>query len=129
LTNTLTPTVTLSQLAALPLIVPSRPNAFRLLLDAELARLGLKPTIALEIDGLNAILDLVKEGLGHAVLPRYTLRNLAAGHGLLTHDLTEPQLLSSLSLVWSARRPSTATHQAALRLIAPVVQDALQRKD
>jgi LysR family transcriptional regulator, nitrogen assimilation regulatory protein len=127
LTNTLTPTVTLSQLAALPLIVPSRPNAFRLLLDAELARLGLKPTIALEIDGLNAILDLVKEGLGHAVLPRYTLRNLPAGHGLITHDLTAPPLLSSLSLVWSARRPSTATHQAALRVTAPVVQDALRR--
>ena len=55
--------VSLTDLAQLPLIVPSRPNAFRLLIDTEMQRVNCKPNIVLEIDGLNAILELVKEGM------------------------------------------------------------------
>ena len=86
--------ITLAAVAALPLIVPSRPNAFRILIDSEMMRIDCKPDITLEIDGLNAILDLVKEGLGHAVLPAYTLRNFASHHPFATRQIVKPQLLS-----------------------------------
>ena len=59
----------LTSLSQLPLIIPSRPNAFRLLIETEMQRINAKPHIVLEIDGLNAILELVKEGMGFAVLP------------------------------------------------------------
>jgi len=114
----------LADLAKLPLIVPSRPNAFRLLIDTEMQRLQCKPNIALEIDGLNAILELVKEGLGYAVLPAYTLRNFATPQDFSTHRIERPKLLSQLMLVWSARRPMTATHQVAMQLTQEVVNKA-----
>lgn len=120
-------TVSLSSLAELPLIVPSRPNAFRLLIDTEMLRLNCKPNIVLEIDGLNAILELVKEGLGYAVLPAYTLRNFAQPDDFSTHRIERPKLLSQLMLVWSARRPMTATHKAAQRVTNDVVTQALGR--
>ncbi len=113
-------------LADLPLIVPSRPNAFRLLIDTELARLNVRPRIALEVDGLNAILDLVREGLGFAVLPPYTLSNFPKPHDLSSHRLQSPQLMSELMLVTSAQRPSTETHKEVQALVARVVQAAVQ---
>ncbi len=118
--------ITLAAVAALPLIVPSRPNAFRILIDSEMMRIGCKPIITLEIDGLNAILDLVKEGLGHAVLPAYTLRNFASPHPFATRQIVKPQLLSQLTLVGSARRPTTETHQEAIRITRQVVLGAIQ---
>jgi LysR family nitrogen assimilation transcriptional regulator len=123
--KTLPNTVTLKQLATLPLIVPSRPNAFRLLIESEMARMGCKPNIVLEIDGLNAILNLVKEGLGYAVLPSYTLSNLAQPHPMQTHTIEQPTLMSQLTLVWSARRPTTETHKVALEVVKRVVMKAV----
>jgi LysR family nitrogen assimilation transcriptional regulator len=118
--------VQLADLAKLPLIAPSRPNAFRLLIDTEMMRLNCKPNIVLEIDGLNAILELVKEGMGYAVLPAYTLSNFAKPQHFVTHRLEKPKLMSQLMLVWSARRPMTATHKAAMQMTQDVVSSALQ---
>jgi LysR family nitrogen assimilation transcriptional regulator len=84
-----------------------------------------KPNIVLEIDGLNAILELVKEGMGYAVLPAYTLSNFAKPEHFSTHRIEKPKLMSQLMLVWSARRPMTATHKAAMQLTQDVVQNAL----
>jgi len=115
----------LASLLDLPLILPSRPNAFRLLIDTEMQKLNRKPHIVLEIDGLNAILELVKEGLGYAILPAYTLSNFATPQDFSTHRIARPQLLSQLMLVWSARRPMTSTHKAAQRVTQAVVKQAL----
>ena len=119
------PTMTLASLAELPLILPSRPNAFRLLIETEMLRVNCKPQIALEIDGLNAILELVKEGLGYAVLPAYTLKNFANPHNFTTHRIERPKLSSQLMLVWSSKRPMTSTHTAAQQLIQRVVSQSL----
>ena len=121
----LKPTMTLAALAELPLILPSRPNAFRLLIETEMLRVNCKPQIALEIDGLNAILELVKEGLGYAVLPAYTLKNFANPHNFTTHRIERPKLSSQLMLVWSSKRPMTSTHTAAQQLIQRVVSQSL----
>jgi LysR family nitrogen assimilation transcriptional regulator len=125
-TTPLKAVVQLTDMAKLPLIAPSRPNAFRLLIDTEMMRLNCKPNIVLEIDGLNAILELVKEGLGYALLPAYTLSNFAKPEDFTTHRVEKPRLMSQLMLVWSSRRPMTATHKAAMNLTQDVVSRALQ---
>lgn len=117
----LPPMVTLTALADLPLIAPSRPNAFRLLIESEMLRIQRKPQIVLEIDGLNAILELVREGLGYAVLPAYTLSNFPDTQAFTTHHIQDPQIMSQLMLVWSARRPMTSTHKASLELARELV--------
>jgi LysR family nitrogen assimilation transcriptional regulator len=118
-------TMPLSSLSQLPLIVPSRPNAFRLLIETEMQRINVKPHIILEIDGLNAILELVKEGMGFAVLPAYTLRNFADTKEFSVHRIDKPHLMSQLMLVRSAKRPMTGTHHAAETIIEAEVSRAL----
>ena len=124
--HSLKPKVTLSDLAHLPLILPSRPNAFRLLIDTEMTRLKLKPDIVLEIDGLNAILELVKEGLGYAILPAYTLSNFSRPQDFKVHRIDKPRLLSQLMLVRSAHRAVTATHTATEEIMQQLLTQFLQ---
>ena len=116
--------ITLQAASRLPLILPSRPNAFRQLLDHEMTRLGVKPKIVMEVDGLNAILSLVQEGLGHAVLPSYTLAHYPKD-SFVVRAITEPQLTSQLMLVRPSQRPTTLTQQKAKSLLQLVVQQAL----
>lgn len=116
--------ITLQASSRLPLILPSRPNAFRQLLDHEMTRLGVKPKIVMEVDGLNAILSLVQEGLGHAVLPSYTLAHYPKD-SFVVRAITQPKLTSQLMLVRPSQRPTTLTQQKAKSLLQLVVQQAL----
>lgn len=117
--------VSLAEIASLPLILPSRPNAFRILIEGEMIGIGCRPNITLEVDGLNAILNLVKEGLGHAVLPAYTLSNFDNVAPFLVRKIHTPRIQSRLELVWSARRPTTETHKKALAVVREVVASAI----
>ena len=117
--------LTLDEVANLPLILPSRPNAFRILIEREMMAIGRKPSITLEVDGLNAILNLVKEGLGHAVLPAYTLSNFDNVDPFAVRGIHSPRILSQLDLVWSSRRPTTATQKKAQEVVRAVVSAAI----
>ena len=66
-------TVPLRNLARYPLIMPTRPHAIRMLVEARLAALGAKANVTLEIDAIGAILELVAERFGYAVLSRRAL--------------------------------------------------------
>ena len=109
--------VQLRELPRYPLIIPSRSNANRMLIDAQLAHLGLKPQIEFEIDGIASILDLVHEGYGHAVLPLNSLRGHTFGRNFIVRPIVRPRLSIQLSLVTSAQRPMTPLTRESLSLI------------
>ena len=119
-------TVMLAEVADLPLILPSRPNAFRILIESEMNAIGRKPQITLEVDGLNAILSLVKEGMGHAVLPSYSLSNFDDPTPFTVRRIIQPRIMSQLTLVRAARRPSTETQKIAAEVVKSVLMDAMK---
>jgi LysR family nitrogen assimilation transcriptional regulator len=120
-------TVELGQIAELPLILPSRPNAFRILIEGEMMSIGKRPNVILEVDGLNAILSLVKEGMGHAILPSYTLSNFDNASPFTVKTIHSPSIKSQLMLVWSSRRPTTQTQKKAMEVVSQVVLEAIDR--
>jgi LysR family nitrogen assimilation transcriptional regulator len=107
----------LRELAALPLVIPSRPNAIRMLVEAELGLLGLRPDISLEIDGVAAILELVADGAGSAVLTRNAVQTSARPQAFTMRPIGSPRLRSRLSMAVSPQRPATLTQKAMLDLI------------
>jgi LysR family nitrogen assimilation transcriptional regulator len=117
--------VPLKDLPRYPLIIPSRPNANRMLIEAQLAYLGLKPKIEFEIDGVASVLDLVHEGYGHAVLPLSSLRGYVLGRSLAVSSIVRPKLTIQLSLVTSAQRPTTPLTNGSVSLIRQTVLDVL----
>lgn len=118
--------ISLAEVADLPLILPSRPNAFRILIENEMISIGRKPQVTLEVDGLNAILSLVKEGMGHAVLPSYTLSNFDDPAPFTVRSIHSPRIMSQLMLVRSARRPSTETQKRAIDVVKAVLVEAMK---
>jgi LysR family nitrogen assimilation transcriptional regulator len=107
--------VPLRQLPRYPLIVPSRPNANRMRIETQLAYFGLKPTIALEVDGVASVLDAVREQYGYAVLPLTSLRSYESQERFFMRPIVRPKLLIQLSLVISAQRPTTTLTQQVLQ--------------
>lgn len=112
--------VPVRELAAVPLIIPSRPHAIRMQVETLLANLGLKPHVALEIDGVPAILDLVHQGYGHAVLPLNAVRGDGPRRRLHARPIVEPRLKSVLALAISSQRPTTPLTRRTLELIREV---------
>jgi LysR family nitrogen assimilation transcriptional regulator len=88
-----------------------------MLMDVELGHLGLKPTIALELDSISSVLDAVREGYGYAVLPPTSLRSWGALASFVVRPIVRPRLLIQISLIVSAQRPTTPLAQQALRLL------------
>lgn len=113
------PPVPLLEIAAMPLVIPSRPNAIRMHVEAEMAALGARPTVALEIDGVSAILDLVADGAGAALLSRHAVGSSIRPSAYRMRP-TDPPLRTRVSLATSSQRPATLTQRAALDLIVEV---------
>ena len=111
------PPITLQALAALPLVIPSRPNAIRMQVESEMAAIGCHPLVALEIDGVSAILDLVADGAGNAVLSRNAVASSVRPGDFMLRSIRNPALRTQISMATSAQRPATLTQQATLRLI------------
>ncbi len=109
--------VTLRELAQTPLVIPSRPNAIRMQVETELARQGLRPTIAMEIDGVAAILELVADGAGSAVLSSNAVNTSGRPGTFAMRAIGKPPLRSRLSMAVSSQRPTTLTQKATLDLL------------
>ncbi len=112
--------ISLKDVSALPLVIPSRPNAIRMVVETAMAGIGCKPEITLEIDGVAAILDLVADGAGHAVLPRHALATTQRPEAYQARPIQAPRLASRLALATAAGRTTTMTQQAMLELIQQV---------
>ena len=109
--------VALKDLGAVALVIPSRPNAIRMQVESALAAIGLRPNVALEIDGVAAILDLVQDGAGSAILTRNAVATSATPDAFVSHPITTPPLRSKLMSAMSSQRPATLTQKAVLQLI------------
>jgi LysR family nitrogen assimilation transcriptional regulator len=110
--------VPLREMAKVPLVIPSRPNAIRMLVEHELANLGCRAEVALEIDGVAAILDLVADGAGSAILSRNAVATSGRPQAFTVRPIGTPALRSKLALAMSSQRPATLTQKAMSELIA-----------
>ncbi|HWI14495.1 MAG TPA: LysR substrate-binding domain-containing protein, partial [Burkholderiales bacterium] len=121
----LPPTVRLKDLARYPLIVPSRPNAVRNLIETEAAAQGISLDVTLEIDAIASVVDLVARGYGYAILSRIALESWAKNGTLRATPIVRPAITSRVVLATSRERPLTALAQGTLDLIhTDIVPDA-----
>ncbi len=109
--------ISLQEVSALPLVIPTRPNAIRMLVESEMAAIGCRPQIALEIDGVSAILDLVADGAGYAILSRNAVMRSVRPSAYSIRQLGQQAMTIQLTTAVSSLRPTTLTQQATLALI------------
>jgi len=118
--------IRLQDVAQLPLVIPTRPNAVRMHVESEMANIGYRLKIALEIDGVSAILDLVADGAGSAVLSRNAVANSLRPASYHVRMIVDPPLRTKVSVATSSLRPATLTQQATLALLKRTAQEIIK---
>ncbi len=106
--------VTGEQLTGMRMILPSRAHGLRQVVEARLARGGLKLDIQLQVDGFNTTLKMVEAGLGCTILPRVSLAERITAGTLVALPIREPVITRKLLLATSpATPPSRAVNALA----------------
>ncbi len=123
--------IALAALAQIPLVIASRPNALRMHVESSLAALGLRAQVAMEIDGVSAILDLVADGAGAAVLSANAVAHSLRPSAYQTRAITQANGAQPWTIgLWtaiSARRPSTPSQASALALLTELASSSGRR--
>jgi LysR family nitrogen assimilation transcriptional regulator len=89
--------------------------------ESAMADIGCRPTVALEIDGVSAILDLVADGAGAALLSRNAVASSIRPSAFLVRPVNPP-LRTKLCLATSSLRPATLTQQRTLELMGETLE-------
>ncbi len=99
--------VDFADLGGYPLVIPERTHAIRRVIENQAALSRIKLQVAWEVSGVQAMLDLVRSGHGHAVLTAGAV--LASGHpeDYRVRELRGPRLYSRLFLATSATKPAS----------------------
>jgi LysR family nitrogen assimilation transcriptional regulator len=113
------------ELPGYPLIIPARPNAMRMFIEAQFASAGVKMNVAWEVDGVPPILDLVHQGYGYAVLPLAAVHEDLVQGPFVARPIVEPDLVIPLSLVTSSQRPMTPLVRQVIDLLRQAVRKQL----
>jgi len=109
--------IRLRDLARYPLVIPGRQHAIRTLVETQAAERGIKLTIALEVDAVSSVLDLVEEGYGHAVLPLNAVIADPMKRRFQLSRIVEPKLHSRLAIATSNQHPMSKLATQAVAML------------
>ena len=114
--------VPLNELGDYPLIIPSRPHAIRMSVENALASADVKIRVAHEIECIPAIIDLVRQAHGYAVLPMNAVKSTPWGDQVSVKPIIAPVLKTSLSIATSAQRPKSPLLRKSIDVVREVVR-------
>lgn len=105
----------IERLAELPLILTTKPNSLRRIVDQKLGLQGLRARLRVEANTLPLMTDLVAQGLGYTVLPLCGVLSLVrAGH-------LSASPIAGLRITWTIARPMNRNLSVAARLMINVI--------
>ena len=109
--------IRLADTAALPLVMPSGPNALRQLLERETRPRGLPLRIVAEVDSVQTVLSLVARGVSHTVLPQSALRLWTYPQPLHAASIHAPAIRNRIVLAVPKARPATRPSRFAVEVL------------
>ena len=109
--------ISLADVARHQLVIPSRPHSMRMLLETALANVGRKARVALEIESIPAILDLVKHEDVHAVLALNAIQSTGNEQDFCVRPISQPKLVATRWIATSAQRPRGALIEQCTELV------------
>jgi len=98
------PAVTLAEVAEHELVIPSLPHSIRMLLETALANEGRKARVAMEVESVPAILDLVQQGEAHAVLALNAIQASGNADAFFARPIRKPKMTTTLWIATSSQR-------------------------
>lgn len=112
----LPPRMRLAEVAALPLVLPSRPNALRQLLEKEVQPKGLQLKVVAEVDSIQTVLSLVARGVASTVLPASSMREWIHGEPPNIAAIHAPAIRNRLCIAVPKARPASRLSRFVVQL-------------
>jgi LysR family nitrogen assimilation transcriptional regulator len=106
----------LADVADLQLVLPSRPNALRQLLEKECQPKGLALKVVAEVDSIQTVLSLVARGVAATVLPASSLREWTHDTPPFIAAIHAPVIRNRLILAVPKARPATRLSRFVVQL-------------
>lgn len=117
------PSISVPELARVPLVLPEPPNVVRGMLEREFDKHGLKANIVAEADVLSSIMSAVKNGIGGTVLPRGQSADIGAD--LPAPIAIEPALYLTASILSSGDYPLSYAGEAVHKALDAFVRSQM----
>ncbi|MEP9379149.1 LysR family transcriptional regulator [Aquabacter sp. CN5-332] len=121
----LPPTVPVSELERLPLILPGPLEGLRLLVEVVAAQAGIRLNVRIEADAFNSIRLLMEAGHGYSVLPYAAVQAELERGVLQVAQLVEPEVKRRLVLATCPARLSASSLNELVRLLKSVMQKTM----
>lgn len=115
--------IPLADLSKYPLVIPSRPNKVRVVLDTEMAKLGLPMQVVLESDSLETSHNMAREGVGCTV--RFDRDDHKWEDGMISRRIVDPAVSMKSQIVLPSRRPISRLQDAAFDIFLEVTREML----
>jgi len=115
--------MSLSDVARLPLILPSRPHGLRRQLDTIAMRNGVTLNVRVEADGLVPIVQLVAAGIGYTVLPLPSIQQELDAGLLVSTLIVDPVVERSLVVATAMKRSNRTGIEALIQIIKRQVKE------
>lgn len=116
-----------SCLARLDLVVPSAPHGLRTIIDTCASEAGIELTTVVEVDSYGPMIELVKSGMGYAILPLPPIFDLINAGMLSACPLVEPTPEREIAIVHSADRPMSAAVRFVGQQFKTIATDLVDR--
>ena len=117
--------VSLEQIAKLPLILPGLPNGRRSLIDRAFGERGLAANVVAEADTLSSELLAVRSGVAGTILPISDRATFERG-GFAAPLLLEPALFLTCSVISSSDFPLTHAGEAVREILVELLRVRLR---
>jgi LysR family nitrogen assimilation transcriptional regulator len=117
-------TVSLSDLAHIPLVLPARPHGLRMLVEKAAHGLAGGLDIRFEIDSLNIMKELASDGIVATILPVGAVTREVEQKLLQATPLASPNITRRMMLATAANRPLESAHRTVLQIIREVAGSA-----
>ncbi len=111
------PPIPFKQIDRYKLIMPSRMHGVRHTIESRAAELGLRLNIAIEVDAVTSILDLIADGLGNAVLTETAIASDPAKRKFTMQRFTKPTPSLQMVLATCRRQPLSRLATKALKVV------------
>ena len=119
------PTISLKEVASIPLVLPGPLNARRIVIDRAFAEAGLSPNLAAEAVTVASELSAVRSGTASTIL------NLGDMSGFSLDDFAQPVLIEptfhlTCCVIWSSEFPLTVAAESVKRLLTDLLKSHIQ---
>ena len=122
---TLSARISLTDIAHLPLVLPTRPHGIRILIDHAADKAGVSLNIAVKGDAYNVLKSLVINGHYHSFIPLSSVREEVEAGKLEARIFKAPEIRRHLVLGMSPDRSNTRATNAVIAILAGEIADMI----